>query len=179
MGSISQTLRTGLFGVVLAITCSACAEKTPPVAAKPPVTREQILTLSPRAAEQVRLLCTRGKLKPDAVVVISVEEGNYFRFKNGGDKRYRYTLAFDDDPKNVDDYVVMESQGLTIHVAKSAADFLRGTEVMLVEVGGGKGGFKFQNPNEMMDDESAQAPLIPVADPTNSKAPGGPTPIKE
>ena len=136
------------------------------------------MILTPRAAERLRLLRDNGKLKPNAVVRFSVQEGNFFRLKNGGDKRYRYHMVIDDDPQDIDNYLVMESQGLTIHVEKSSRDFLRGTELAWIETGG-KGGFKFQNPNELADDEAAAGEVIPVADPDISKKASGPTPLNE
>ena len=141
-------------------------------------TREQVMTLTPRAAERLRLLRDNGRLKPNAVVRCSVLEGNFFRLRNGGDKRYRYHMVIDDDPKEIDKYLVMESQGLTIHVEKSSAEFLRGTELLWVDTGG-KGGFKFQNPNEMGADDAAAGEVVPVADPDNSKKASGPTPLNE
>lgn len=121
----------------------------------------------------------RGKLKPSAIVRISVVEGNFLRFKTGGDNRYRYTLRLDDSPKNVDDDFVMESQGLTVHVARANAEFLRGAEVIWIE-SGGKGGFKFVNPNEVSDDEAGDQVInelntIDAPKPTDA-AQQGPTP---
>ena len=105
-----------------------------------------------------------------AIVRITVAEGNFHRFKNGGNKRYRYTLLLDDAPKNVDDDYVMESQGFTVHVAKPNSEFLRGTEVIWIE-SGGKGGFKFLNPNELADDDAA-GQVINDLNPTNDPKPG-------
>ena len=133
---------------------------------------DQVLTLSPKAAEKLRLMRVNGKLKADAVVRISVLEGNYFRLKGGGDKRYRYHLVLDDDPQGIEHDVSMESEGLTILIPKSNAEFLRGTELVWMEAGN-KGGFKFHNPNQLQDDEVPQQ-IIPIADPKS-----GPTPITE
>lgn len=76
----------------------------------------------------------------------------------------------------------MESQGLTILVPKSCAHLLRGTEMIWIE-SGGKGGFKFQNPNEIHDDEeeAGKQQIIPIPEPKTSpdKSPAGPTPIDE
>lgn len=130
------------------------------------------MTLSPQAAEQVRLRCK--DLKPDAVVIIGVAEGDFFRFKNGGKKRYRYTMKFDDNPRNLDQYFSMESQGLTILVDYSSAEFLRGAEMIWIEAGG-KGGFKFQNPNEVQDDEAEQPARTPEPEAVPN-SPAGPTP---
>jgi Fe-S cluster assembly iron-binding protein IscA len=179
--------------ICVALACPACSDQSQraaelplPVAAKSldktaePAAREQIMTLTPRAAERLRLMRDNGRLKPNAVVRISVLEGNFFRLRNGGDKRYRYNLLLDDDPRDLENYVEMESQGLTIQIPKSSADFLRGTEVAWIDTGG-KGGFKFQNPNELPDDEANADPakLVPVADPENAKKGAGPTPIDE
>lgn len=180
----------------LALTCSACTngqndlEVPPPTIAPASVLsdsgislkREQILVLTPRAAERLRMLRDDRKLKPDAFVLIWLDEGNFFRFKNGGDKRYQYRLRINDDPKVLEDSFVMETEGLTIYVPQSSGELLRGTELHWIE-SGGKGGFKFQNPNELQDDESARHelvdPVTPVADPANSKKAIGPTPIDE
>jgi Fe-S cluster assembly iron-binding protein IscA len=199
---IEETMETVLqirrmFAVgCLAIACSACTDGQNDLEAPPPtiapasvssdseisLKREQILTLTPRAAERLRMKRDEGKLKSDAVVLISVKEGNFFRLKNGGSKRYRYTLAIDDAPKLLEDSFVMESQGLTIYVPQSSGEFLRGTELHWIEAGG-KGGLKFQNPNELQDDESARQelvdPVTPFADPANSKKADGPTLIDE
>ncbi|MBC8117356.1 MAG: iron-sulfur cluster assembly accessory protein [Candidatus Saccharimonas sp.] len=131
--------------------------------------REQIFTLTPKAAERLRLLRDNGKLKKNAVARFRVVEGNFFRFKGGGDKRYRYSMLLDDDVKNWENFYVMESQGFTVIVDKDSAEFLRGTELWWLEAGG-KGGFKFQNPNELGDDDSSQKgePILDPITPTPS-----------
>lgn len=184
---------------------SSCAERTettvPPVSSAPsgerpigvtaaaeqkdrPV-REQILTLSPRAAERLKSMIEKSKLKPTAIVQIGVAEGTFFRLKQGGDKRYRYTLLFDDAPKNLGQFVEMESQGLTVLIDKKSAEFLRGTEVLMIETVKGKGGLKFQNPNEMTDDEAAVAEekspsqIVTPEEPSSAPTQVTPTPIAE
>lgn len=195
MGSVSQTLRSVIaLGAGLAMLgcdgkSSAPAPAVVPAAAslsQGGATPETILKLSPGAADRLRALRDKNKLKAGAIVRIGVLEGKYFRMKNGGEKRFQYTLSLDDDPKNQADYFAMESQGLTVQVPKSSADFLRGTEVIWIE-SGGKGGFKFQNPNQLSEDE---AQIVPEAEsarngeaskPAADKAPTGqtPTPINE
>lgn len=163
MRLISQTFLPSLAGICVVAFVAGCSHHDGPpdrlasgetLNDSPKQNREQILQLSPGAAEQLRLMRDRGQLKPSAIVRITVAEGNFHRFKTGGEKRYRYTLLLDDAPKNVDDDYVMQSQGLTVHVAKPNADFLRGAEVIWIE-SGGKGGFKFLNPNELTDDDAA------------------------
>lgn len=195
METVRQIRRMLMVGC-LAMACAACTDGQNPVEVPSPtiapasvssesgssLKREQILVLTARAADRLRMMRDDRNLKPEAVVLISVKEGNFFRLKNGGSKRYRYTLAIDDAPKDLENSFVMESQGLTIHVPRSSGDFLRGTELHWIE-SGGKGGFKFQNPNELQDDESTGKEttdqVIPVADPANSEKATGPTPIDE
>lgn len=131
---------------------------------------EQVLTLAPRAAEELRKMRVRGKLKADAIVRIDVVEGKYFRLKNGGDKRYRYTMLLDDDPKDAEKYMSMQSEGLTIQIPKSSVPLLKGTQVIWIE-SGTRGGFKFMNPNQLTDDE---APLIPAAPAASTPEPATP-----
>jgi len=164
MRTIRQRLASLFTVIFCAATIAGCSNSPSPPAdpattagqsSLPTQKREQILQLSPKVADQLRSMRDRGNLKPSAIIRIAVADGNFFRFKNGGDKRYRYTLRLDDAPKNVDDDFVMESQGLTVHVAKPSAEFLRGTEVVWIE-SGGRGGFKFVNPNELPDDEPVE-----------------------
>ena len=144
--------------------------------------REQILTLTPQAAERLRMLRDNGKLKKNAVARFRVVEGNFFRFKGGGEKKYRYSMLLDDDVKDWENFYAMESQGFTVIVDKDSAEFLRGTELWWIEAGG-KGGFKFQNPNELGDDEATRTgePIpAPTLEPTPaSSTPASPTPIAE
>lgn len=179
MRLISQTFWGTIAGICLTACCAGCSHHEPQPASSSLVagqsdtakqSGEQFLQLSPQAAEQLRLMRERGKLKPSAIVRITVAEGNFHRFKNGGDKRYRYTLLLDDAPKNVDGDLVMESQGFTVHVAKSNSEFLRGTEVIWIE-SGGKGGFKFLNPNELADDDAA-AQVIDNLNSIDERKPG-------
>ena len=51
-------------------------------------------------------------------------------------------------------------------IDKDSAAFLRGTELWWIEAGG-KGGFKFQNPNELGDDDAARSGK-PIPAPTAS-----------
>lgn len=167
-----------------AVTTAPSSIPPAPTAKEGKPTPDQILTLSSGAADRLRMIRDKGKLKSNAIVRIAVVEGNFFRMKNGGDKRYKYTLLLDDDPKDLDKYFTMQTQGLEIHVPKDCAELLRGTEIIWIE-SGGKGGLKFLNPHQMTDDESNQ--VVPVADPEASKptdkAPGKtgqtPTPINE
>jgi len=99
----------------------------------------------------------RGKLKPNAVVRIDLIEGNFFRLKNGGEKRYRYTMLIDDDPKDRDQYVAYESEGLTVEIPKASVPLLAGTKLIWIQ-SGNKGGFQFMNPNQMTDDETQTLP---------------------
>lgn len=188
MRLIGQTFWLTILGTCFVTCYAGCSHPEPPstkskveagggTATEP--NREQILQLSPQAAEQLRSMRERGKLKPSAIVRITVIEGNFHRFKNGGDKRYRYTLLLDDAPKDVEGDYVMESQGFTVHVAKENSQFLRGTEVIWIE-SGGKGGFKFLNPNELADDDAAAQVIDNVnsaKDPTPADTDGpSPTP---
>lgn len=143
-------------------------------------TPRQVMTLTAEAANQLKKMRDDGNLKANAVIRISVAEGNYFKLKNGGDKRYRYTLVVDDEPRNLEEYFTMQSQGLTVQVDKPSGDFLQGTELQWVEHAG-KWRFKFQNPNELKDDDDTSqsapsTPLVPVADPKNSEKSSGPPP---
>ncbi|MEK6260379.1 MAG: iron-sulfur cluster assembly accessory protein [Planctomycetota bacterium] len=140
--------------------------------------REQIFTLTPKAAERLRSLRDNGKLKKNAVARFRVVEGNFFRFKGGGDKRYRYSMLLDDDVKNWENFYVMESQGFTVIVDKDSAEFLRGTELWWLEAGG-KSGFKFQNPNELGDDEAAPKGELTPEPATPTPVRPTPTPIEE
>lgn len=176
-----QTVRRNLWSLtcLLACACAGCQDHTttsPDPAVTPAAAVEkggrakeaQILTLSPGAAERLRSMRVNGNLKTNAIVRIGVVEGNFFRLKNGGEKRYRYTLLLDDDPKDLDSYYQMESQGFTIQVPKSSAPLLQGTEVIWIEAGG-RGGFKFQNPNQLTEDEASK--FVPVPDLKPSKSP--------
>ncbi len=189
--------RWSRFGAIVAIAgtliCSSCYDRTKdgtPAASQTPsadttasagtsavdtgaAVREQIMTLTAKAAERLRMLRDNGKLKKNAVARFRVVEGNFFRFKGGGDKRYRYSMLLDDDVKDWENFYVMESEGFTVIVDKDSAEFLRGTELWWIEAGG-KGGFKFQNPNELGDD--AAAPKGELTPEPITPTPIGPTP---
>jgi Fe-S cluster assembly iron-binding protein IscA len=137
-------------------------EMSPANAAKPPVPaeprepiREQILTLSAQAADQLRSMRDKGKLKEQAIVRIRVVPGNIFRFKGGDQQRYRYSMLLDDELTDLGNFYLMESQGLKIAIDKESGEFLRGTEVMWIE-SGGRAGFIFRNPNEITGDAAAR-----------------------
>lgn len=183
MRLISQNFLLAIAGITAVACCAGCWQhEAPPGMSTPNIStnsaakqnREQILHLSAGAAEQLRSMRDRGNLKPSAIVRITVVEGNFHRFKNGGDKRYRYTLLLDDAPKNFEDDYVMESQGFTVHVAKPNSEFLRGAEVIWIE-SGGKGGFKFLNPNELADDDAAGQVINDLNSPQDSKSGDTPT----
>lgn len=181
-----NVLRIGGMCFVLPLFCGGCAESTqsnPPQVGSAPAAeaaaQETIVVLSPKAADQLRKMRDRGKLKRDAVVRIDVVEGNFFRLKNGGEKRYRYTMLIDDDPKQRDQYVAYESEGLTIEIPRTSVPLLAGTQLIWIE-SGNKGGFQFMNPNQMTDDETQTlpesaikaAPVDGSSDATTEEPPG-------
>ena len=178
-----------------ALACVSCGERakvgTPPVPEAPKTApaaesnavntgdaiREQTLTLTPGAAEHLRMERDKKHLKKNAVVRFRVLEGNFFRLKGGGEKRYRYSMLLDDDVKDWDNFYVMESQGFTVIVDKDSVEFLRGTELFWIQAGE-KGGLKLQNPNELGDDSATQE-LEPIPDRKSSPSPVSPTPLEE
>ena len=110
------------------------------------------------------------------MVRIRLVEGNIFRFKDGGEKRYRYSMLLDDELTDLSKFYVMESQGLTVVVDQDSGNFLRGTELMWIK-SGGRAGFIFRNPNELADDDAARpGDPIPVLDNVPRRQP---TPIPE
>lgn len=98
------------------------------------VANENILTLTPAAAGEYRLL----QSQPD-------NAGKHIRFyvEKGGCSGMQYGMVFDE--KRDGDFV-SEQHGVTVLIDPISADYLRGTVVDFSDAMTG-GGFKITNPN--------------------------------
>ncbi len=100
---------------------------------KPELNEE--ITITPKAAEQVRKLRIENKI-PD-------EHGLRLGVKGGGCSGLSYVLAFDEKPKETDK--VLEVHGVTVFIDPKSLFYLSGTVLDFSDGLNGKG-FVFNNP---------------------------------
>lgn len=94
------------------------------------------LTLSPRAADEIKRMISQQQL-PDATALrVSVV--------GGGCSGFEYRLSFEDKPSEPGD-IVSQSNGVQVVVDQKSARYLSGTEIDIHE-GLDKRGFVFNNP---------------------------------
>ena len=94
---------------------------------------KQAVTMTPRAAQQIRRLMEQGG-----------HAGLRIGVKKGGCAGMEYTMDYVDDPDPMDE--VVEQDGARVMIAPMAQMFLFGTEIDY-EVSLLESGFKFRNPN--------------------------------
>lgn len=94
------------------------------------------LTLSERAANEVKRIITDQKLPETTVLRVTVA--------GGGCSGFEYRMSFDNTPNEAED-IVTESHGVRVAVDKKSDRFLNGTEIDIHE-GLDKRGFVFNNP---------------------------------
>lgn len=95
------------------------------------------LTLSERAANEVKRIIADQELPQDTVLRVTVA--------GGGGSGFEYRMTFDSSvPSDADD-VLTESHGVRVAVDKKSLNFLKGTEIDIHE-GLNKRGFVFNNP---------------------------------
>ncbi|HTY39097.1 MAG TPA: iron-sulfur cluster assembly accessory protein [Bacteroidota bacterium] len=95
-----------------------------------------VVTLTPRAATEIRKIKTEN----------SIPEGHGLRLgvKGGGCSGMTYVLAFDESPKERD--IVYEQEGLTVYIDPKSQFYLSGTTLDFSDGLNGRG-FVFNNPN--------------------------------
>jgi len=142
------------------------------------------ITIADEAVEHLAILAKQGGIEPEHVVLIGVKEGGDTVFKNGGDTRYKHTLAATDDPIDWDTHFLVESNGAKIGIRKDISHFLDGLTVSLAHVDEGIR-LRFDNPNAVRaitsarpsgQDESTPTPatLEPIPQFHDSPKPGRP-----
>ncbi len=134
------------------VNATSAAAETPPS-----------ITILDAAAVHLAMKAAEANLKPDYVLVIGVKEGGDKVFKNGGDKRYNYTLMQTDDPVDWDKHVLVESNGIKVGVVKESARFLDGLSISLAQVDEGAR-LRFDNPNLALLMESASSNATDASD---------------
>lgn len=105
-----------------------------------------------KAAELLAQRAAEGGLKPEYVLVLGVREGGSKVFRNGGDKRYEYSVMQTDEPEkdiDWDTHFSVESNGVQIAVEKKIAHMLNGLSISLVYFDAGQR-LRFDNPNVAM-----------------------------
>lgn len=93
------------------------------------------VTLTPKAAEMVRLTREQEGIDPSHGLRIAV--------RGGGCSGFEYALDYEKDPRPND--VIYEQHGLTVYVDGVSARYLEGTNIDYI-FGMNGAGFKFSNP---------------------------------
>lgn len=96
----------------------------------------EIVTITPRAAEEIRKIKTENKIPESHALRLGV--------KGGGCSGMSYVLAFDENPKERD--TVYELEGLMVYVDPKSQFYLSGTTLDFSDGLSGRG-FVFNNPN--------------------------------
>ena len=100
------------------------------------VNPSELVTVTPRAAEEIRKIKLTNKIPEVHALRLGV--------KGGGCSGMTYVLAFDESPKERD--TVYQLEGLTIYIDPKSQFYLSGTTLDFSDGLNGKG-FVFNNPN--------------------------------
>lgn len=95
-----------------------------------------IVTITPRAAEEIRKIKIENKIPESHALRLGV--------KGGGCSGMTYVLAFDESPKERD--TIYQLEGLTVHIDPKSQFYLSGTTLDFSDGLNGRG-FVFNNPN--------------------------------
>ena len=96
-----------------------------------------MITLTAKAAKQIRYSATQGKMQGMPLRVAATRKS---------DDSLHYAMGFDDVPNEKDHK--FSSQGIDIVVSKTSIDLLKGTTVDYVKIDSGELQFIFINPND-------------------------------
>lgn len=95
-----------------------------------------MITISPRAAEQIRLSAKQSNAEGLALRIAA---------KVAVDESIEYGLGFDEEKEGD---MKFTCEGVDILIAPSSADLLQGAHLDFVELEPGNANFIFQNPND-------------------------------
>jgi iron-sulfur cluster assembly accessory protein len=111
-------------------------EPTQPEAVPQAPAEEFPVTLTPKAAEMVKITREQEGIDPSHGLRVAV--------RGGGCSGFEYSLDFEKEPREND--WVYDQNGLTLYVDAVSARYLQGTSIDYV-LGMAGAGFKFHNPN--------------------------------
>jgi len=106
------------------------------LASSPPRAQEGPVTLTPKAAEMVKITRQQEGIDDSFGLRVAV--------RGGGCSGFEYALDFEKEARDND--LIYEQNGLTIYLDSLSARYLQGTEIDYV-LGVSGTGFKFNNPN--------------------------------
>jgi iron-sulfur cluster assembly protein len=110
-------------------------EQTTPQSFNEPPQEEYPVTLTPKAAEMVKITRDQEGIDPSHGLRIAV--------RGGGCSGFEYALDFESETRDND--WVYEQNGLTVYIDAVSARYLQGTNIDYV-LGTAGAGFKFNNP---------------------------------